>query len=114
VISRLSLPRDFIYRHGAVLLVATVLLFLVCLDGTVTRGEGLLLIVSYTVYVIALMRDSVGATTEEPDALAHGGLRFWGYRIVQQRRWVVVYLLLQGGLAFAIGYLAQGVTRSGQ
>jgi cation:H+ antiporter len=77
VISRLSLPRDFIYRHGAVLLVATVLLFVVCLDGTVTRGEGLLLIVSYTVYVIALMRDSVGATTEEPDAIAHGGLRSW-------------------------------------
>ena len=44
VISRLSLPRDFIYRHGGVLLAATVLLFLVCLDGTVTRGEGLVLI----------------------------------------------------------------------
>mgnify|MGYP001828249744 FL=1 len=82
VISRLSLPRDFIYRHGTVLLLATVLLFLVALDGTVTRGEGLVLILMYTLYVIALMRNSVGAATEEPDAIASGGLRSWVLLVV--------------------------------
>jgi len=82
VISRLSLPRDFIYRHGTVLLLATILLFLVALDGTVTRGEGLVLILMYTLYVIALMRNSVGAATEEPDAIASGGLRSWVLLVV--------------------------------
>jgi cation:H+ antiporter len=76
VISRLSLPRDFIYRHGTVLLLATVLLFLVAFDGLVTRGEGLVLIVSYTVYVIALMRDG-RSPAEQPEAIATGGLRSW-------------------------------------
>mgnify|MGYP001031588017 FL=1 len=82
VISRLFLPRDFIYRHGTVLLLATILLFLVALDGTVTRGEGLVLILMYTLYVIALMRNSVGAATEEPDAIASGGLRSWVLLVV--------------------------------
>jgi cation:H+ antiporter len=82
VISRLSLPRDFIYRHGTVLLLATVLLFLVALDGTVTRGEGLVLILTYTLYVIALMRNSVDAATGEPDAIASGGLRSWVLLVV--------------------------------
>jgi len=76
VISRLLLPRDFIYRHGAVLLLATVLLFVVAYDGTVSRGEGLVLITSYTLYVVALMRN--GTTPgERPDAIAEGGLRSW-------------------------------------
>lgn len=77
VISRLTLPRDFIYRHGGVLLLATVLLFLVTLDGTVTRGEGLVLIVSYALYVIALMRNSGSATTDQPEAISGGGLSSW-------------------------------------
>ena len=77
VISQLSLPRDFIFRHGGVLLAATIMLFLIALDGTVSRGEGLALIVSYTVYVIALMRDSTDATAEAPEAIAKGGLRSW-------------------------------------
>ena len=77
VISRLQLPRDFIYRHGAVLLLATVLLFVVVLDGVVTRGEGLALIVSYVVYVVALTRNSGDPAAEKPDAIAQGGLRSW-------------------------------------
>ncbi|MEJ2383586.1 MAG: sodium:calcium antiporter [Xanthomonadales bacterium] len=82
VISRLSLPRDFIYRHGAVLLTATVMLFVIALDGTVTRGEGLVLIVSYAVYVIALLRNSTDTAKQAPDAIAGGGLRSWVLLVV--------------------------------
>ena len=76
VISRLTLPRVFVSKHGAVLLVATILLFLVALDGMVSRSEGLILITFYGVYVIALV-----AGGEPPDheygAFAHGGWRSW-------------------------------------
>lgn len=81
VISRLSLPRDFILRHGAVLLAATVLLAIVVFDGVVTRAEGLALIVSYTVYVVALMSNGRGPE-EAPDPIAQGGLRSWALLVV--------------------------------
>ena len=73
----------------------------------------LLLVVMVAAYVIVLINDP---SMRQPGPLAlftglmvaHGGLRLWGLRLVQhQRRWLVVYFLLQGGLVFAIGYLAQ-------
>jgi NarL family two-component system sensor histidine kinase YdfH len=73
----------------------------------------LLLVVMVAAYVIVLINDP-SMRQLGPLALftglmvAHAGLRLWGFRIVQQqRRWLVVYFLLQGGLVFAIGYLAQ-------
>jgi NarL family two-component system sensor histidine kinase YdfH len=40
--------------------------------------------------------------------VAHAALRLWGFRIAQhQRRWLVVYFLVQGALALSIGMLAQ-------
>ena len=81
LISYLSLPRRFVLRHGAVLLVSTALLFLVAFDGTVTRIEGLTLIAFYFMYVIVLAnRDS--AHEEHPDAIAHGGARSWVLLVV--------------------------------
>ena len=76
VISYLKLPRVFVFKHGAVLLAATVLLFLVAFDGHVSRTEGLILITFYAVYVIALMYG--GETPEHEHAtVAHGGFRSW-------------------------------------
>ena len=76
VISYLTLPRAFVIKHGAVLLGATVLLFLVALDGYVSRTEGLILITIYVIYVSALMNGST-APEEQPDELAGGGRRSW-------------------------------------
>lgn len=76
LISYLTLPRGFVIRHGAVLLGATVLLFLVALDGYVSRTEGLILITIYFIYVTALMNGNT-APEEEPGQLAGGGLRSW-------------------------------------
>jgi cation:H+ antiporter len=55
MLSLLTLPRRFVLRHGTVLLTATALLFLAALDGTVTRLEGLALVVFYVVYVVILL-----------------------------------------------------------
>jgi cation:H+ antiporter len=76
VISYLTLPARFVFRHGAVLLAATVLLFIVALDGQVSRVEGLLLVGTYAAYVVALMNGE-NVPDEQPRALAGGGLSSW-------------------------------------
>jgi cation:H+ antiporter len=76
VISFLTLPRPFVLKHGAVLLGATVLLFLLALDGSVTRTEGLVLITFYVIYVITLM-NGANIPEEEPGQLAGGGIQSW-------------------------------------
>jgi cation:H+ antiporter len=49
------MSRQYIYRHGSALLGSLVLLFLVGLDGTVTRGEGLILVTVYVIYLMSLL-----------------------------------------------------------
>lgn len=55
LISFLTLPRRFIFQHGAVLLSATIFLFLVGFDGVVSRTEGLSLILFYLIYLVVLV-----------------------------------------------------------
>jgi cation:H+ antiporter len=81
VISHLALPRAFVLKHGAVLLGATVLLFLLALDGQVTRIEGLVLISAYVIYVLSLMNREK-FPDEKPGQLAGGGFRSWSLLIV--------------------------------
>ena len=95
VISYLTLPRQFVLRHGAVLLGATVLLFIVALDGRVSRLEGILLVSVYAAYVLALM-NGANVPDQQPKALAGGGVRSW--------------LALIAGLAIVIGSSEVAVT----
>jgi cation:H+ antiporter len=76
VIAFLTLPRSFVFRHGAVLLGATVLLFLVAFDGYVSRTEGLILVTLYVIYIFALMNGE-NVPDEEPAAMSSGGLQSW-------------------------------------
>ena len=76
IISHLTLPRRYIFRHGATLLGATVILYLVALDGHVSRIEGTVLIMLYAGYVLALM-NGANVPDEEPRPLAGGGLSSW-------------------------------------
>ncbi|NND56724.1 MAG: sodium:calcium antiporter [Xanthomonadales bacterium] len=76
MISFLTLPRAFVVRHGSVLLGATVLLFLMAMDGKITRIEGLALISGYVAYVMALMNGET-VPEEEPGQLAGGGIKSW-------------------------------------
>ena len=78
LINFLPLPRSFLLKHGSVLLVSTVLLFLVAFDGVISRIEGLTMITFYALYVIALV--GAGDTPEqqqEHGSVAGGGLRSW-------------------------------------
>jgi NarL family two-component system sensor histidine kinase YdfH len=74
----------------------------------------LLLVIMIAVYVMVLVNDPAlrqAAPLILFTALmvAHAALRLWGFRIVQQqpRRRLVVYFLVQGGLALSLGMLAQ-------
>ena len=53
LITFLVLPRRYVFRHGAVLLGATVVLYLLASDGVVSREEGLAMITLYAIYVFA-------------------------------------------------------------
>jgi cation:H+ antiporter len=55
LLTYLTLPRRFIFKHGTVLLGATALLFLTAFDGSISRVEGMMLIVTYLLYVVVLL-----------------------------------------------------------
>jgi cation:H+ antiporter len=72
----LTMPVGFIFRHGAMLLGATVLLYLVAWDGGISRTEGLILITMYVVYIFAVLKGEEPAR-ETTRALVHGGINSW-------------------------------------
>lgn len=56
LIGSVLLPRRYIFRHGAVMLGAFIVLFLTSFDGVVNRVEGITLITLYLIYVFSLLR----------------------------------------------------------
>ena len=81
LISYLTLPRAFVLKHGAMLLGATVLLFLVAFDGHVSRIDGLILCTVYLIYILALFRNG-GMPAEQPEPLARGGFKSWAALLI--------------------------------
>jgi cation:H+ antiporter len=81
IITRLTLPRRFVLRHGAALLGATLLLFAVALDGHISRFEGLALVAFYLLYVTTLTNGETGSD-EQPATSAEGGIRSWAGLII--------------------------------
>ena len=76
LIHLLTLPRAFVLKHGTVLLGATILLFVVAFDGSVSRAEGLILVAVYVIYVVVLMNGE-NVPDEEPGHLAGGDWKSW-------------------------------------
>jgi cation:H+ antiporter len=76
LLSHLTLPRRFVFQHGAVLLGATIVLFLAAFDGIVSSSEGMTLMTLYLIYVFVLMRGEK-VPTEAPEPLSGGGASSW-------------------------------------
>lgn len=76
LIGYLTMPVGFIFRHGTMLLGATVLLYLVAWDGGISRTEGLILVTMYVVYIFAVFKgeEPLRETTRAP---VHGGINSW-------------------------------------
>ncbi|MDJ0498721.1 MAG: sodium:calcium antiporter [Acidimicrobiia bacterium] len=69
----LTLPRDVIYRHGGALLGSLLLVAMFGYDGAVTFTEGMVLLLVYSVYLIALLSQTEGRGVTEQA----GGLSLW-------------------------------------
>jgi cation:H+ antiporter len=57
LLSYLTLPRSVVFQHGSVLLGSVLLLGIFGFDGTVSRTEGIALLVVYIIYFAALFGD---------------------------------------------------------
>ena len=55
LLTHLTLPKRFIFKHGTVLLGATALLYLTAIDGVITWIEGSMLVIFYIMYVVVLL-----------------------------------------------------------
>jgi cation:H+ antiporter len=88
LLAYLTLPRGVVYRHGATLLGALMMLALFGYDGEVTFTEGLALLLVYAIYLVALLNE-VSAS----DGGDHSGIMPLGRS--------AVYLVI--GLAIVVG-----------
>jgi len=82
LLSYLTLPRSMVFQHGSVLLGSAVLLGVFGFDGTVSRTEGIGLLVVYFIYFAALFGDR--RKSSDPDAQdgAIATPRAWLYLLV--------------------------------
>ncbi len=67
LLSYLTLPRQIVYRHGAMLLGSLALVALFGWDGAVTFTEGLALLLFYAIYLVALLNEVSAVTAVEHD-----------------------------------------------
>jgi len=70
LVAFLTLPRRVVMQHGAVLLGSIVFLGLFGFDGTVTRTEGLSLVMLYAIYLWLLLTDTRNPVDEDADGHA--------------------------------------------
>lgn len=80
--SYLTLPRSMVFQHGSVLLGSAALLGVFGYDGTVTRAEGLALLVVYLIYFAALFGDRQKRRDPSGDERMLGTGKAWLYLLV--------------------------------
>ncbi|MEH6549715.1 MAG: calcium/sodium antiporter [Pseudomonadales bacterium] len=82
--ARLTTSYENIRRHGSFAVISLVLLFLVALDGTISRLDGAILTVSFVFYLFLVARGDSGE--EAPDTQASG--------TIQAILWLIVGLII--------------------
>lgn len=82
LLSYLTLPRAMIFQHGSVLLGSAALLGVFGFDGTVTRAEGLALLVVYAIYFAALFGDRRKSAEQDSDDAQIRTAQAWLYLLI--------------------------------
>jgi len=82
LLSYLTLPRSMVFQHGSVLLGSAVLLGVFGFDGTVSRTEGIALLVVYFIYFAALLGDRRKSSDLDAQDGAIATPRAWLYLLV--------------------------------
>lgn len=67
----LTLPKEVTYQHGGLLLGSLLLLALFGFDGTISRIEGLSLLIVYLIYLVFIFGDKSSRTDEELEGTNH-------------------------------------------
>ena len=80
--SYLTLPRSMVFQHGSVLLGSAALLGVFGFDGTVTRAEGLALLVVYAIYFAALFGDRQKSAEQDGHDGHIGTEKAWLYLLI--------------------------------
>lgn len=68
LLAYLTLPRGIVYRHGATLLGALLIVALFGYDGEVTFTEGLALLLVYAIYLVAIFNEIHSSASPEQSA----------------------------------------------
>ena len=76
MIGYLTMPRRYLQRHGVLLLASMLLLFVIGLDGRVSRPEGLVLVASFGLYVFFLLGEE-GALKNVRARPLRNGAKVW-------------------------------------
>ena len=82
LLSYLTLPRSVIFQHGSVLLGSVLLLGIFGFDGSVSRTEGIALLVVYVIYFAALFGDRRKSSHPDGEHGAAHTTRAWFYLAV--------------------------------
>lgn len=81
LIAILTLPKRYVFKHGAILLGATIMLFLLAFDGVVTRNEGVALLTLYAIYIFMLMKDE-RLPRDTPPPMSAGSSKSWAFLVL--------------------------------
>ena len=76
IVGYLTMPRAYVFRHGAVLLGGMLYLFLAGLDGTISRLEGSVLVIAFLIYIYSLFGEE-GAVAKMRKNGHHVGHLTW-------------------------------------
>lgn len=81
LIAYLTLPNRYVFKHGAILLGSTIMLFLLAFDGVVTREEGLVLLTLYAIYIFVLMKGE-RLPRDTPPPMSVGSFKSWALLVL--------------------------------
>jgi cation:H+ antiporter len=70
LLQHLTLPRETIYRHGAMLLVSIILLALFALDELISATEGVALVTVYSIYLVMLFTNGLANSSDTHSRLS--------------------------------------------
>jgi cation:H+ antiporter len=100
LITPLVVARQLVRQEVPIMIGASILLFVLALDGAISRGDGMLFVVllaGYTFFVIRQSRKSGAAAAEDdPETADASGTGAW------DRHWTVQLLLIAAGLTLLV------------
>jgi cation:H+ antiporter len=82
LLSYRALPRSMVVEHGSVLLGSALLLGVFGFDGTVSRTEGMALLVVYFIYFVALFGDRHKSADTDGEEGRTGTAKSWVYLVI--------------------------------